>query len=175
MDFNLRFLVDHTYPLVKTALFLATHNDPERAHEHLVKASKFLTGMGLDEFLLGQPKRGNQNYELSNAAGFNKNGDIPPTFLRSLGFDRVVVGTVTGEPWEGKPRPRIRRYSATGSMVNWMGLPGVGAQEVAETMNDYGDHHIPITINLMATPGKSGDDAIKDLEKTVLATRDLPM
>ncbi|MDO8563537.1 MAG: hypothetical protein Q7R87_00855, partial [Nanoarchaeota archaeon] len=113
----------------------------------------------------------NPGFELSNAAGFNKDGNIPPTFLKALGFDRVVVGTVTGDPWQGNPRPRIIRYSNTDSMVNWMGLPGVGAKAVAENLERYSDHHIPITINLMSTPGKTGNDLLEDLRETLLRTK----
>ena len=113
-------------------------------------------------------------FELSNAAGFNKNADIPPTVLKYLGFDRAVFGTITYDRWDGNPRPTIRRYAETESMVNWMGLPGDGAQVIAERIADYGDYKIPTTINFMSTPQKQGDKLLKDLEGTILATRDLP-
>lgn len=169
---DLRFLVDYTYPLLRQALFFATRKDPERAHEHLVKASNWVVDKGLEGFLFGQQYE-KLSIEISNAAGFNKNGDIPVSFLRALGFDRVVVGTVTGEPYDGNPRPRIKRYASTESMVNWMGLPGVGAEEVAKNLTSRESSGIPLTVNLMSTPGKNGDAVFLDLERTIRCTRDI--
>ncbi|MEK6856608.1 MAG: hypothetical protein AABX49_01190, partial [Nanoarchaeota archaeon] len=53
-------------------------------------------------------------------------------------------------------------------------LPGDGAQVVAERIFQYGDYKIPTTINFMSTPKKQGDELLRDLEGTILATRDLP-
>ena len=46
-------------------------------------------------------------------------------------------------------------------MVNWMGLPGIGAKKIAEKL--IAQQHclrcssVPITINLMSTPQKQGE------------------
>ena len=60
------------------------------------------------------------------------------------------------------------------SIVNWEGLPGDGAQVVAERLIGYDWHMVPLTINLMSTPGKQGDAMLRDIEGTILATRDVP-
>ena len=128
--------------------------------------------MGLENLLFDCPEnRLNPGFEISNAAGFNKDGSIPPTFLKALGFDRVVVGTVTADPWKGNPRPRIVRYPGTESMVNWMGLPGLGVKRIAENLEEYGFHQVPITINLMSTPGKTGEELLRDLIDTIIRTK----
>ncbi len=146
--------------------------DPEDAHHTFVEAAQFIHKAGLEEFLFDCPENKlNPGFELSNAAGFNKDGSIPPTFLKALGFDRVVVGTVTADPWKGNSRPRIVRYPNTDSIVNWMGLPGVGVKVVAENLESYGFHKVPITINLMSTPGKTGIDLLEDLRETIMRTK----
>ncbi len=172
----LRNFVDTWYEKNKAALFAKTQDDPEKAHEQFVRSSNILHSTGLERLFLNcsENRRGKyQRYQISNAAGFNKNGNIPPTFLKYLGFDRVVVGTVGYEPWPGNPRPRIIRYPETQSMVNWMGLPGIGAEAVARNLESYGYHKISLTINVMATPGKKDSAALNDIQKTIITTRDL--
>ncbi len=167
-----RAAIDKLYDLLAPTLFKLTEKDPEVAHHAFVRASQLAHAIGLDHLLL-DPKN-QPSVEISNAAGFNKNGDIPPRVLQNLGFNRVVVGTVTALPYDGNPRPRIQRFPETGSIVNWMGLPGDGVYEVAEQLIKYRNHSVPLTINLMATPGLTGRDVIDDISVTVAGTRNKP-
>jgi len=150
------------------------------AHKAFVRWAKAITFSHLEWILLDNPKvRSSAIFPLSNGAGFNKNAEIPLTFLHHLGLDRFVIGTVTGEPWVGNPEPNIKRYTESESMVNWMGLPGIGAELVSRTLNSqletYGrriPHTKPkVTINLMATPQST--DQLADIEKTIRLTKDL--
>lgn len=171
----MRRIMEEGYLLSKPAIFYLTKSDPEKAHEKIIQYANFLNQNGLDKFLFEHSDNNkNSNLKISNAAGFNKNGDIPPLFLKYLGFDRVVIGTVTHEKWEGNPRPRITRYPDTESIINQMGLPGEGSGVIAERLMKYGDKGVPLTINLMSTPKKEGDELIKDLEGTVLDIRNVP-
>ncbi|MBT4136217.1 hypothetical protein HOD75_01970 [archaeon] len=172
----LRSVFDHSYDVTKPLIFLLTNDDPEIAHSLFTIMSKTLYHTGLAKAVLDNSSNESTpnvpNYfPISNAAGLNKNGRIPPTVLKYLGFDRNVVGTVTGDAWEGNPRPRAKRFPKTKSIVNWMGLPGVGAKRVAKIMESYGDYEMPTTINLMTTPGKTGDDVLWDLKDTLAYTR----
>ena len=128
----LRWCIDNGYNAVKQLIFGLTRKDPQRAHEASIKFFNFLYKNNLEWILGNNSKR--LSFELSNAAGFNKDGDIPPTTLRRLGFDRVVVGTVTADTWNGNPRPTIKRYPQTNSLVNWQGLPGIGAKSVSDNL-----------------------------------------
>ncbi|MEK6910458.1 MAG: hypothetical protein AABW82_01665 [Nanoarchaeota archaeon] len=171
---GIRNFIDRKYIQHRSKLF-DKFPDPEDAHHAFVEAARRIHAFRLENILFDcLENKLDPGFEISNAAGFNKDGNIPPTFLKALGFDRVVVGTVTADPWQGNPCPRIVRYSSTDSMVNWMGLPGVGAKTVAENLKRYGHHGVPITINLMSTPGKTGNELLKDLRTTMLATKDLP-
>jgi dihydroorotate dehydrogenase len=169
----LRNLIDLGYNVTKKRIFARTESDPEEAHEKFVRYADRIHGNHLDRLLFDcSENKLDPGFEISNAAGFNKNGNISPVFLKYLGFDRVVVGTVTLHPWKGKPRPRIKRYPETNSMVNWMGLPGVGALNVSDNLLSYYNHRVPITINLAPTPEEG--EVNSDLEGTVKFTRNLP-
>lgn len=164
---------DKFYDLTKPFIFRITDADPEKAHQLLTSFLKTIYSLRVDRLILdNKTNYVNPGFKLSNAAGFNKNAEIPPIVLKYLGFDRVVIGTVTNEPWHGNPRPRSMRFPETDSLVNWMGLPGDGAKVIAERLASYRSSNIPITISLMSTPQKKGDALLKDLKGTVLALRD---
>jgi len=166
---------DTFYDIIKHPVFLATQHDPEIAHELFIGFCRVLHKTGLDKIVLDNPT--NQfdcGFQISPAAGLNKDGKIHPQTIRYLGFDRSVIGTVTGEYCEGNPRPRIKRYPSTESIVNWKGLPGEGAKRIRQRLEGYGEHTVPLTINLMATPGKIKDDALRDLETTMGELRKIP-
>jgi len=169
----LRNGVDNLYDLIRPGIFYLTKNDPETAHELFVNFLRILHSTGLEKFVLDSEEEKN-GIQISNAAGFNKNGHIPPTALKHLGFDRVVVGSMTGESYEENQRPRIIRFTDGKSLVNFMKLPGAGAEKVSKIMDGYGSHEVPITINIAPTPGKEGDLIFDDLQKSVRHTRDLP-
>src|SRR3989338_2534106 len=119
-----RKLFDFSYDIAKPLIFGFTRKDPEIAHEAFIKFSQKVHEWGLEELLLDFSRdRSYQGFLISNAAGFNKNADIPFSFLHYLGFNRVVIGTVGADPWKGNDRPRMMRYPETESLVNWMGLP----------------------------------------------------
>ena len=164
---------DLFYDSIKPVVFSLTAKDPETAHKLFVNFCRTLDGVGLAKLVFDNDSNGlNPDFKISNAAGFNKNGKIPPNILRYLGFDRNVVGTVTYDSWNGNPRPRTRRYIDGESLVNWMGLPGEGANFIFDKLSSYG-FQIPTTISIMSTPGKQGEEALRDIESTVLTFRNL--
>jgi dihydroorotate dehydrogenase len=71
---------------------------------------------------------------LGVAAGLDKNGVAVPA-LAALGFGLVEVGTVTPLPQQGNPRPRVFRLTGDRALINRMGLPGVGVDEVAGNLD----------------------------------------
>ncbi len=166
-----RLCFDNFYTIIRPLVFRWSKHDSYKAHELFIAMCKLLHTLHLDRAIFHYSASMGK-IELSNAAGFNKNGQIPPKTLQHIGFDRVVVGTVTADPWAGNPRPNVMRYIKSGSMVNWMGLPGQGAVQVAKNLAEFGVHGVPLTINLMGTPGKKGDDLLNDLAFTINTTRD---
>ena len=173
-DILRKYVVDSGYDLFRDLMFKVTEDDPELAHQFFIEGAQLINEeFNLSKILLDNSANNLEiPFELSNAAGFNKNGDIPPNFLKYLGFNRVVVGTVTNDPWKGNEvSPRIWRYPQTESLINFLGQPGVGSKRVREILNSHGRIDIPLTISIINTPKKEGDAILRDLENTLIDLR----
>jgi dihydroorotate dehydrogenase len=85
---------------------------------------------------------------LGLAAGFDKNaGGIDA--LAALGFGHVEVGTVTGEPQPGNPKPRLFRLPQDRAIVNRMGFNNDGAEAVAARLARRAKgHHPPVVLGV---------------------------
>jgi dihydroorotate dehydrogenase len=70
---------------------------------------------------------------LGLAAGFDKDA-VGVDALVALGFGFVEVGTVTGQPQPGNPRPRLFRLPRDRAVVNRMGFNNTGAEAVARRL-----------------------------------------
>jgi len=90
------------------------------------------------------------NLELQNpvglAAGFDKNCEMWNSLFR-IGFGYLTLGTVTLNPREGNPKPRMWRYPER-SLVNSMGLPNRGAPENATNLIRRPSNMKPITVSV---------------------------
>lgn len=155
------FDCDAMYSLLKRALFLL---GPETAHDAVKALSKLAPLGAIKSFtcvthpalesrigatLLKNP--------IGLAAGFDKNAEMLP-FLEALGFGFVELGSVTALPCLGTPKPRIARLSADESLINWMGLPNVGADAFAKRVQSRSTN-VPIGINIAKTPDFAYNDA----------------
>ena len=109
---------------------------------------------------------------LGLAAGFDKNA-VGIDALAALGFGFIEVGTVTGEPQPGNPRPRLVRLPADLAVVNRMGFNNDGAEAVArrlaaraERMARKGRRGVPLGVNIGKTKVVPEDAAVADYEKS---------
>ena len=66
---------------------------------------------------------------LGVAAGLDKNAEAVVGLLK-LGFGSVEVGTVTPQPQQGNPRPRVWRFAEERALINALGFPSQGAAAV---------------------------------------------
>lgn len=131
--------------------------DPETAH-HAVKAVAKTAPTAMIRALAGfehptlAAKLGDTNLKnpIGLAAGFDKNGEMI-SFLEALGFGFLELGSVTALPCRGNPKPRIFRLPADESLINWMGLPNVGADEFAKNFKNR-KAKIPCGLNIAKTP-----------------------
>ncbi|MBF4163191.1 quinone-dependent dihydroorotate dehydrogenase [Nocardioides acrostichi] len=73
---------------------------------------------------------------LGLAAGFDKDAEGIAA-LAALGFGHVEIGTVTGRPQPGNPRPRLFRLPADRAVLNRMGFNNSGAEAVAHRLAVY--------------------------------------
>ena len=80
------------------------------------------------------------------AAGFDKNCEMS-TSLFYMGFGYLTLGTVTLNPREGNPKPRMWRYPQR-SLVNSMGLPNEGARKIAANLSEHKSNLRPIIVSI---------------------------
>ena len=109
---------------------------------------------------------------LGLAAGFDKNAEAIDA-LAALGFSFIEVGTVTGEPQPGNPRPRLFRLPADRAVVNRMGFNNDGAEVVARRLAERQagskPHRVVLGVNIGKTKVVPEDDhsaVIADYEKS---------
>ena len=117
-------------------------------------------GLEVDAFGLRFPS------PIGLAAGFDKEAEMYPGLL-SLGFGFVEVGTVTGEPQPGNPKPRLFRLARDHALVNRMGFNNGGAVHVAARLARQGRSRGDVVgVNIGKTKLVSTEDAALDYEKS---------
>jgi dihydroorotate dehydrogenase len=105
---------------------------------------------------------------LGVAAGFDKNAEGIDG-LAAVGFSFVEVGTVTGEPQPGNPRPRLFRLPADRAIVNRMGFNNDGAEVVAQRLaRRAARRHRPVVVGVNIGKSKrvAEEDAVADYESS---------
>jgi dihydroorotate dehydrogenase len=107
---------------------------------------------------------------LGLAAGFDKNAEGIDAWA-ALGFSFVEVGTVTGEPQPGNPRPRLFRLPADRAVVNRMGFNNDGAEVVARRLAARAARRpdgpdVVVGVNIGKTKVVPESQAIADYEKS---------
>ncbi|MEM6885057.1 MAG: quinone-dependent dihydroorotate dehydrogenase [Verrucomicrobiota bacterium] len=92
--------------------------------------------------------------QLGLAAGFDKNAEIIPATYH-LGFGFTEIGTVTAQAQPGNPKPRVYRLPEYRGLINRLGFPNGGAQDIAKRLKrlkaSHDFHQFPLGINLGKT------------------------
>ncbi len=160
------------YPLLRPILFMA---DAESAHGLSLAALKLLP-------LSGPPKpdpRLTQNVAgltfpnpVGLAPGYDKNAEVPDAILR-LGFGFTEVGTLTPQPQEGNPRPRLFRLVEDEAVINRMGFNNEGQAAAVKRLSSWqrGVAVGPLGINIGAN--KDSEDRVADYVSGVTAMEPL--
>jgi len=118
--------------------------DPERAHALALRVGAVVKAPGLLFQLIRAISRvgpaqnirvGALTFQnaLGLAAGCDKNCEALDLFA-ALGFGHIEVGTVTSEPQEGNPKPRMFRLAEDRALINRLGFPSHGAVVVADRL-----------------------------------------
>jgi dihydroorotate dehydrogenase len=101
------------------------------------------------------------------AAGFDKNAE-GVTVWPQLGFGFMELGTITPRPQPGNPAPRVFRLPAEQGLINRLGFPNVGVEEVARRLEKIKSAgHWPVTpvgLNL----GKNKDTPLAEAGRDYL-------
>lgn len=98
------------------------------------------------------------------AAGLDKNVELVG-LCAGLGFGHLELGTVTGRPQPGNPKPRIFRIPEEKALINRMGFPSEGADAAERRLRAVRKHFRrlpPIGINIGKSKVVELDHAIDD-------------
>jgi len=98
------------------------------------------------------------------AAGFDYNAQLTQ-LLPSFGFGFQTVGTVTNEPYEGNPPPRLGRLPKLKALIVNKGFKNLGAQKISQQLKKL-DFEIPLGISIGISNNrkiKTIDQALKDI------------
>lgn len=110
---------------------------------------------------------------LGVAAGLDKNGEAVEG-LAALGFGAVEVGSVSAEPSEGNPRPRLLRLPADEAVLVHYGVPNDGIAVVRQRLAQA-RCPVPVGLNLVET-NRGGDppsaaEVIDEFRRTAASAR----
>lgn len=83
------------------------------------------------------------------AAGFDKNAHLT-NILPAVGFGHAELGSVTGKPCTGNPKPRLWRLKQSQGLVVYYGLKNDGATKIAQRLGQK-QLNIPIGISIAKT------------------------
>uniref|UniRef100_A0A6M2DGL2 Dihydroorotate dehydrogenase (quinone), mitochondrial n=1 Tax=Xenopsylla cheopis TaxID=163159 RepID=A0A6M2DGL2_XENCH len=101
------------------------------------------------------------------AAGFDKQGEGVQS-LHDLGFGFVEVGSVTPEPQQGNPKPRVFRLPSNLAIINRYGFNSDGHEKVLKRLQVLkGDPDFKGIIGVNLGKNKNSDDPISDYVKGI--------
>lgn len=97
---------------------------------------------------------------LGLAAGFDKDALIPDA-MAAIGFGHVEIGTVTGRPQPGNPKPRLFRLPADRALVNRMGFNNHGSTAAAVRLRERTGTAV-VGANIGKSKVVTAQDAVED-------------
>ena len=137
---------------------LAFRLEAERAHHLAIKlgASMAWAAPGLGSLLAVSDSRLETTvaglkfpHPIGLAAGYDKSGESVAT-LAALGFGSVEIGSISIDPSDGNPRPRLWRLPEDRALLVHYGMQNDGARVVAGRVKDLA-LLVPLGINIGVT------------------------
>lgn len=140
---------------------IAFRKDPEEVHDKITAVGVFLGShfwtRKVTEFLFFyRNKTLEQNIlgiDFENpvglSAGFDKNAELPQ-ILPAVGFGFAELGSITGEPCPGNPKPRLWRLEKSEALVVNYGLKNDGCKKISAKLRGQ-KFKIPIGISIAKT------------------------
>ncbi len=93
------------------------------------------------------------------SAGFDKNA-VLNNIIPSVGFGFTEIGSITGEPCLGNPKPRLWRLKKSKSLAVYYGLKNDGCEIISKKLKGI-KHSIPVGINIAKTNCRETADTNK--------------
>lgn len=147
--------------VTKRIIFLM---DPEKVHDRAVVLGKIFGNYSATrKFTAALLRYGNKSLEqnvlginfknpVGLAAGFDKNAEMT-RIAGPLGFGFEEIGSVTGEPCLGNPKPRLWRLIKSKGIIVWYGLKNDGAEKIYTRLKNL-KFDIPLGISVARTNSK---------------------
>lgn len=155
--------------------------DPERVHDSMVRLGRFLgsspvlRAMVASCFSYGD-KRLWQTIAgihfpnpVGLAAGFDKNAELID-IIPAVGFGFIEVGSVTGEPCTGNPKPRLWRLKRSRSIAVYYGLKNDGCETIAARLRGK-KFRVPVGISIAKTNSSKTVDVVAGIADYTKAYR----
>lgn len=161
--------------ILKPIFFLS---DPEKVHDSMIHKGVMLGRSPLLKrcvrfFFFYKNTRLEQNVKgivfknpVGLSAGFDKDAELTD-ILPAVGFGFVEVGSITGEPCKGNPKPRLWRLLKSKSLVVYYGLKNQGCEIVAGKLM-HKKFEIPVGMSIAMTNCQENmilENAIADFSK----------
>ncbi|MCA9369168.1 hypothetical protein KC721_02635, partial [Candidatus Woesebacteria bacterium] len=163
--------------ILKRILFLV---DPEAVHNQFTFFGKLLGSFAITRWLTSIVFSYNSATtavvkdgilfpnKMGLCAGFDYNGEMA-RILGPVGFGWHTIGTVTYQPYEGNPKPRLGRLPNSKALIVNKGLKTLGAKEVARRLTGV-QFTVPVGISIASTNAHfdSDQEQIMDIVKGFL-------
>ena len=155
--------------------------DPEKVHDRMLVVGQMLESnpvtRGLTKVFFGYSnKMLEQNIKgikfrnpIGLAAGFDKNAQMPRLY-EACGFGHGEIGSITGEPCEGNPKPRLWRLKKSQGLVVYYGLKNKGAEVIAKKLEGK-EFSVPVGVSIAKTNCKVTADKQAGIDDYVKAHR----
>jgi dihydroorotate dehydrogenase len=156
--------------LIRPILFLF---DPEKVHHFIFKLIKYSAKLPFvqcprNKFYSVNDKKLHQNLfglnfinPIGLAAGFDKNAELYNE-LKDFGFGFIEIGTVTPQPQNGNPKPRLFRLKKDKALINRMGFNNNGVNEVVKNLKKRTSKTIIVGGNIGKNTHSTSDQYIDD-------------
>jgi dihydroorotate dehydrogenase len=105
-------------------------------------------------------------------AGFDKNAALIDSMM-AMGFGFTEIGTMTPQPQDGNPKPRLFRYPEYESIQNAMGFNNHGSYEVGVNLKKVYPNILPIGASIGKNKITPENEALKDYETLIKNFKDI--
>ncbi len=159
--------------IMRPAMFTLSARDPEIAHHRVIDLLAFASGHRVllkiieaaNAYKSPALERTVFGLHFPNpvglAGGFDKDGLALPA-LAALGFGFLEAGTVTRYKQPGNDRPRIFRFPEDHALINRMGFPNDGADEIGVRLSSVPKPAIPIGWSIGKSKRTAQEEAVED-------------
>lgn len=160
--------------------------DPERAHDFAIDVASAVSGLSFVEAVLSRYTRSRDprlrvsfsglDFEnpIGLAAGYDKSGRAVDG-MAALGFGHVEVGSVSIDPSDGNPKPRLFRLPDDEAVIVHYGLQNDGALVVRDRLVRR-QCDVPVGVNIVKTNrgiGASPESTDQIIDEYIRAVRSL--